>query len=73
MFSNNTLGLFNNCINKIPFEHQMSNSIFLVKGINNSNQIEHASVQVCLIILTSLKFCSNLGYLYAELNLNEFF
>ena len=40
-------------------------------GVNEPNQAEHLSVQACLIILTSLKFCSNLAHLFAEPSLDE--
>ena len=43
------------------------------RSVNESNQPEHPSIQACLIILTSLKFCSNLVFLFAEPSLNEFF
>ena len=42
-------------------------------GVNKYNQIEHLSVQTFFIILTSLKFCSNLACLFTKLSLNKFF
>ena len=42
-------------------------------GVNDTDQVEYLSVQFQLIILTNLKFYSNLTYLFAKPNLNELF
>ena len=43
------------------------------KAVNEINQTERLSVEVCVIILTSLKFYLNLTCLFVKASLNDFF
>ena len=53
--------------------HKGNLIILVSRVVNKCNQVEHPNVQICLIILISLKFCSRLACLFAELSLNELF